>query len=96
MNAYQKRDKRLAKMGFKCYADYLKSQTWYEIRGKCFARARHKCEVCGHRADVVHHLEYLADTLDGKSLDGLIALCHTCHKAARLLPEPGRWRKPHS
>lgn len=93
MNTYQKRDKRLKRMGFACYADYLRSQTWYEIRSKVFARARNRCEVCGARAEVVHHRDYLTDTLAGLNLDGLVALCHVCHKDADMMPQAGRWAR---
>ena len=36
------------------------------------------CEICGKRAQVVHHID---ESLDNHSLDNLMALCSKCHRA---------------
>jgi len=37
-----------------------------------------KCEICGRRASVVHHID---GNKDNNLMDNLIPLCRLCHKA---------------
>jgi len=40
--------------------------------------AKGKCEICGERARIVHHID---GSTDNHHLSNLIALCGSCHKA---------------
>jgi|GEM_PF-5208846 len=83
------RKRNLWKMGFVDYQTYLKSPLWYAIRAKVMARAEGKCEfeTCGAPAQVVHHLDYELETLQGDRLMRLIACCAACHDKCHATPK---------
>lgn len=58
---------------------YLESDLWKSIKRKVITRDEHRCVTCGADADVVHHISYAKDVMDGKNLDQLISLCKSCH-----------------
>lgn len=82
---YAERDRILREMGYPTYGDYLRSQTWHDIRDAAFKRSGGKCQKCNRQANNVHHKDYSRATLEGKTLDKLIALCHWCHSTAEFL-----------
>lgn len=77
--AYQKRDELLFAIGYRSYADYLKSGCWKMVRKSVFSYQA-TCEACGKTATEIHHRRYTHDNLTGKSTDGLVAICHDCHE----------------
>jgi len=67
-------------LGFKRYRDYLQSPLWKSIRRPIVVRANWMCESCqAVPMDVVHHLDYTLETLQGKNPLSLIAVCDPCH-----------------
>ena len=83
---YDLRDKRLFKMGFASYRDYLHSSAWKAIRGAKLAVCP-RCEICGDKAQCVHHQSYNKKTLVGLNEKGLVSLCNSCHKKAEFGPD---------
>jgi ribosomal protein S14 len=79
MGAYQKRNRRLEKLGYESYEEYLQSNLWNSIRSRVMTRDQQKCRICGGRASNVHHWGYREPTLLGKCLLELWALCRKCH-----------------
>lgn len=79
MEAYAIRDELLESMGFASYRAYRESALWMWIRGRVLQKSNHQCRVCGDDCIQVHHEAYDADTLSGKSIEHLIAICATCH-----------------
>ena len=69
----------LKAMGFRSYADYLHSDLWREIRARVLERDP-TCQVCERaRATEVHHRAYDRATMDGRTLEQLVAICRPCH-----------------
>lgn len=92
---YQARNETLKEMGFASYKGYLASDIWSRIRKAVLERDGGQCRICirtfkkGARA--VHHLSYSRETLEGKKLDNLIAVCHYCHHRMEFdITEPDR------
>tara|TARA_B100000073_G_scaffold346066_1_gene356574 strand:+ start:1313 stop:1780 length:468 start_codon:yes stop_codon:yes gene_type:complete len=61
---------------------------WDVLRKKCYKDAGYKCEICGgkgkrHPVECHERWSY-DDQTKTQKLDGLIALCPTCHKAKHL------------
>lgn len=65
------------------YQLYLQSDAWQDKRRRVLERDRHKCRVCGEKADNVHHLTY--DRVYDESLFDLVALCRNCHEEYHVL-----------
>lgn len=66
------------------YAAYLASPEWKARRRYYYAKALHRCELCGHSSDAmgkglnVHHRTY--ERL-GREFDAdVIVLCRSCHE----------------
>ncbi len=78
-NAYKHRDELLLKLGFVSYSDYLRSTLWKDIRKKKLAECP-KCETCNAIANQIHHISYLRNTLKGKNMAQLVAMCEDCHR----------------
>lgn len=77
--SYQRRDVILAEMNFSSYRDYLRSDLWKDIRSRVIGPYTF-CKACRQRpASEVHHLRYDKDTMLGRRVDTLMALCHDCH-----------------
>jgi len=63
------------------YVKYLASDHWEMLRGKAFAIAEYRCEVCtDERSLVGHHLVY-RDPLERCTVADIMCLCETCHNA---------------
>ena len=79
--------KRYEKLGFNSYADYLKSDSWKEIKDKVFLYHGRKCFFCGWDGMlVVHHIRYTRKAFSGFVRD-LIPLCHPCHEKINALQD---------
>jgi len=76
---YVERNRMLVAMGFATYGDYLRSDLWAKIRARVFGECGNLCFVCGKWGHFVHHRQYTADNLAGRSLDGLSPVCKPCH-----------------
>ena len=85
---YVRRDQIVTSMGFKDYADYLKSDLWKRTRRRVFARSKGKCFICKSKATEVHHRFYSKRSLGGFSIRKLSAICRECHQAIEF--ENGR------
>lgn len=60
---------------------YLQSNHWRDLRLRAFAKAKHRCEGCCSKRDLEgHHLIY-RDPLEDGTVDDIMALCASCHKA---------------
>lgn len=77
---YTQRNKLLLELGFLSYAQYLASEIWAEIRNDVLYRDNHCCKLCNNRTVIVHHIDYNESTLLGLTGDGLVSICHECHK----------------
>jgi hypothetical protein len=78
------RDASLKALGFRSYADYLRSPMWRQISANVLAKARYRCKCCGERATQVHHKSYDVTTMRGANRGNLIPMCGACHKAAEF------------
>lgn len=86
-NSYRARNEVLKDMGYASYEDYLCSDLWHRIRARCFARFGTRCRMCTGRAQLIHHLSYGREVLEGRHLDPLIPLCEDCHKKLEFKPD---------
>lgn len=78
--AYNARREILKSLGFELYKDYLESDLWLGIRSKVLD-AFPFCRICcWYFAKQVHHQNYRIETMSGKDVSGLIALCSRCHR----------------
>ena len=59
------------------YRSYIKSSQWRYKSKKFQQIKKYKCEICGKRSQVVHHLHY--KTLGKEKLKDIQVLCHGCH-----------------
>jgi hypothetical protein len=97
LQAYRRRNKVLAGLGFASYEDYLASPLWAEIRERKLAAEGRRCFACGKVATQVHHGDYERETLrpifhplqreydswsDWLDMADLYAVCEPCHKWA--------------
>lgn len=80
-DTYKKRNELIRAIGYKTYKSYLASAIWSRIRAEVLRRAGHKCFICKcATATQVHHRSYDINTLLGKDLTNLIAVCDQCHE----------------
>lgn len=64
----------------KPYADFLKSQYWYDVRTAVLERDKNKCR-CGSLFNLqVHHTTYDNHFDEINHIEDLITLCSSCHK----------------
>lgn len=77
---YTQRNVLLIQLGYSSYAEYLATELWIGIRAAVFKRDEHRCKLCGKDANVIHHVNYEETTLLGVTLDGMVSVCHDCHK----------------
>ena len=77
---YALRNALLRQLGFSSYNRYLGSELWAEIRTVVLERDDRRCILCSKEAVVVHHLDYSESTLRGESFDGMVSMCHDCHR----------------
>jgi len=78
--SYRARDRKLKKLGFPSYAEYLASDLWKSIRARVFKRDGHKCRACGKPAANAHHYTYSRPGLAGLKIGTIWSLCRSCHK----------------
>lgn len=91
--SHDQRERRdaLERLGFASYGAYLKSDLWRAIRAMVMDRSDGMCETenCGKPAVQVHHLAYNIDTLIGRRLESLQAVCGSCHLSGHRHSEAG-------
>jgi hypothetical protein len=76
---YWARNQILVGLGYDNYRDYLRSSCWRKIRAS-FLKNISRCMICYKLGvDEVHHEFYSVENLEGHSIDGLVAVCKTCH-----------------
>lgn len=80
---YRQRDEYLYASGYRTYDEYLRSGQWDSVRRQILG-AGTKCRYCGKPATLVHHTLYTYNNLSGKSLEGLVPICGTCHKRIEM------------
>lgn len=63
------------------YREYLRSDTWQQLRSKRLKIDGYKCQRCGRPFDLqVHHLYYPLELGTEDPYRDLITLCDTCHE----------------
>ena len=65
---------------------FYKSQAWQAARQQALMRDCYTCQICGGRAQEVHHIiELTPDNIRDRNislnLNNLQSLCHDCHAA---------------
>jgi hypothetical protein len=80
--------RRLRQWRYSSYDAYRRSAFWARKRKRILRRGRGRCEVCGRKATVVHHLTY--ELLCREPEDHLVALCDGCHHGAHELASQGK------
>lgn len=60
------------------YGDYLKSNTWEELRQQAVTRANQQCELCKSPYDVVYHVKH-PPTYEEDHLGNLLVVCGSCY-----------------
>ena len=81
---YYLRDQTLEWLGFDSYKQYLRSSLWKDIRSRLIKDEDNECVACCTKSlkssqVQIHHYHYDELNLSGKSLDGLLVLCKSCH-----------------
>lgn len=76
---YTARNLTLKKLGFKSYAEYLRSKTWKTIKSVVRQLRGKFCSCCHRLGPQIHHTDYSAETLSGKKLTSLYPICDKCH-----------------
>ncbi len=84
-----RRHKRRAgkkKKWFSDYGKYLSSDLWAGIRRLVLDRDKEICQVCGEKAQCVHHRSYAPLVMEGRPdhMHLLISLCNACHTAVEF------------
>lgn len=59
------------------YLEYLKSDEWKIKRLEALNRDNKTCQICGQKAEQVHHLTY--DHFKSEYIFELVSLCTECH-----------------
>jgi len=75
----------------KKYLDYMKSPEWKRRRENTITLADFRCQVCGGKAEQVHHNTYARFGHENQS--DLIAVCKTCHRWITFFIRLRRWWK---
>ena len=66
---------------------YLKSKLWANIKAKILKRDSYVCQICGEKANQVHHTDYSIRVLKGHDKHKLTSLCGHCHFHIEKTPE---------
>lgn len=77
---YASRNQFLRELGFRCYAEYLRSSLWRTIRDEVYRLKGRDCFLCGAPATAVHHNRYHMDDLCGKQMRHVNPICGKCHR----------------
>lgn len=59
------------------YYEYKRTKEFIENRKLAFEKANYKCEICGEKAEEIHHKD---NKKIDHSLENLQALCCKCHR----------------
>jgi len=66
----------------------LKKSEWDKLRKECYAKAGYRCEVCGGKGSrwptEAHEIWDYDEKTKVQRLDGLIALCPSCHEVKHI------------
>ena len=62
---------------YKKYTDYINSEKWQTKRNEIIFRDKFKCQICGVKANDVHHLSYAH--FESEYGFELVSLCNECH-----------------
>lgn len=76
---YEFRNRVLDCMGYRQYSDYLNSEMWATIRSAKLVSVP-DCELCGKKANEVHHFTYHYAVMTGQNDTLLVSLCSGCHR----------------
>lgn len=61
------------------YEEYLRSDSWREIRKRVIAKTNGLCEICKEMpVEEVHHITY--KRIGSEVLEDLLGVCSICHK----------------
>ena len=60
------------------YTNYIHSESWKMKRNEALNRDKNLCQVCGNKAEEVHHKTY--ENLFNEKLEELLSVCQKCHK----------------
>lgn len=60
------------------YSEYLKSDWWRKRRIDALERDNYICQICGNKADDVHHMTYI--NRGNEYLFEIVSFCVSCHK----------------
>lgn len=85
--SYESRNLILRKMGFRSYAEYLKSDLWKRVRASMFKRKDRLCYICSDPAYTGHHNRYRESDLNGETIKHLHPICEKCHDRIELEPD---------
>lgn len=80
---------KLYRLGFKSYAEYLRSAHWSELRSRYWKSSLRKaCFICESRGGLqLHHVRY--DNLGHEYLTDLVPLCDGCHERVHQTERSG-------
>ena len=86
----------MARAGLKYFYN---SKIWQQARAAALKRDHYSCQICGQRAEEVHHIVELDETnvknpSIATGLSNLQSLCHECH--TRLTTKEHRGTEPDS
>lgn len=78
---------------------FYNSDAWQQARHRALMRDHYSCQICGARAEEVHHIielneENVSDKNISLNLNNLQCLCHDCH--TRLTMREHRGIQPDS
>lgn len=79
----------------KNYGKYIRSKAWRRKANERLEMDGHTCQVCGRKAEEVHHLTY--DRFGHEDMNDLVSLCRKCHRKAEDLYDPSAipWAMEH-
>jgi hypothetical protein len=67
---------------------HFKTREWDRLRKACYEQAGHKCEICGGKGRrhpvECHEIWHYDDDQGLQTLQGLIALCPSCHEVKHI------------
>jgi hypothetical protein len=84
----EEREARIQRLGFKSYAEYLRSPEWAEVRRRYRAAPALPQECfCGATEVEFHHTTY--ERVGRERLEDLVPLCVNCHRMLHALESRG-------
>ncbi len=58
-------------------SEYVNHAILNKVRLKVLKNAKGRCEICGERANIIHHID---DSNDNHDVENLVVVCRKCHK----------------